>query len=262
MGRLGRYSSLSWNTKSRPPRVNPRAPNPAVHHARPENQPITRPFCSKPADQTGVGRRLVLVDKVHVYPRYSTHDPPNWADLGPNLLLLHTLLPTTMMHFTSVFVAVLAAVRFAGVISFTGLSVRPSSYRNHVSQSSWCRSGALGSATPADVSNAAAAAMMPMPTPRRTRWCSRLGASGETLGAEGEALSEESDAASVEAQSAGGTGAGVDLSKGIAFEAPKPKALEPEQEEESESKKVRSGCCRSEVLCDGQSTISCFCACR
>lgn len=51
-------------------------------------------------------------------------------------------------------------------------------------------------------------------------------------------MSEESDSASVEAQPAAG-GAGVDLSKGIAFEAPKPKAvLEPEEEEESESKKV------------------------
>lgn len=60
------------------------------------------------------------------------------------------------------------------------------------------------------------------------------------MGAEGEALSEESDASNAEEQAAaGGTQAGVDLSKGIAFEAPKPKALEPEQEEESESKKIR-----------------------
>lgn len=51
-------------------------------------------------------------------------------------------------------------------------------------------------------------------------------------------MSEESDVTGVEAPSEAG-GAGVDLSKGIAFEAPKPKAVEPEQEEESESKKVR-----------------------
>ena len=70
----------------------------------------------------------------------------------------------------------------------------------------------------------------------RVRWRSRLEASGEALGAESEAVSEESDSAGVEAQSA----AGVDLSKGIAFEAPKPKAVvAPEEEEESESKKVR-----------------------
>lgn len=77
------------------------------------------------------------------------------------------------------------------------------------------------------------------------RWRSRLAATGETLG---EASEEESDSAAavegvVDASTAGvapaaaGSAAGVDLAKGIAFEAPKPKALEPE-EEESESKKV------------------------
>lgn len=175
----------------------------------------------------------------------STHDPP--LNISFSTTRRHsapfsteTTTPTTMMHFTSVFVAVLAAVRFAGVVAFTGLSVRSSSEssyrRGHVS---CLRSGALGSTTPADVSTAAAAAAAMMPMTRRARWRSRLGASEETLGTEGEALSEESDVTNVAAQSAGG--AGVDLSKGIAFEAPKPKALEPEQEEESESKKVRLG---------------------
>ncbi len=88
-----------------------------------------------------------------------------------------------------------------------------------------------------------------MSMPRRVRWRSRLAASGETLSGDGEASSEESDSAAgvervVDASTAGvasaaaGGAAGVDLTKGIAFEAPKPKALEP-QEDESDSKKVQ-----------------------
>lgn len=167
-----------------------------------------------------------------------------------------------MIHPSPVFVAFLAAARFAGVASFAAVPLRLSSppsssmlagrHDAHRESFSFSQAappmGSTQAAHPVHINAGIAGAGKTVSMPHRAaRWRSRLGASGETLGGEGKEASpaEESGSAAggeggVDASAAPTTagGAGVDLAKGIAFEAPKPKALEPEQEEESESKKV------------------------
>ncbi|CAM9636417.1 unnamed protein product [Ectocarpus sp. 12 AP-2014] len=156
-----------------------------------------------------------------------------------------------MMHPAPVLMAVLAATRFSGAICFTMVTPRssPSRHVRHVSSATTNRLAASSPpssssypTTPTDSSMFAPIEARAVPS--LDRWQSRLGASGETLGEESIANSpEESEATSgggATYSEPGAGGSGVDLSKGIAFEAPKPKALEPENaEEESDSKKVR-----------------------
>ncbi|CAM9449341.1 unnamed protein product [Ectocarpus fasciculatus] len=178
-----------------------------------------------------------------------------------NLTLKHLvlLLPdhpiTAMMHPAPVFVAVLAAIRFSGAICFTMVTPRSSSSSHHVARhvssaattrlvtSSPPSSSPCSRTTHTDSSMFAPIEARAMSS--LTRWQSRLGASGETLGEENIANPEEesevaSSSGATNSEPGAGGVAGVDLSKGIAFEAPKPKVLEPENaEEESDSKKVR-----------------------
>lgn len=151
---------------------------------------------------------------------------------------------TAMMHPAPVFVAVLAAIRLSGAICFTMVTPRPSSSHHirHVSSgtrlvpslppsSPSCSTTHTGSSMFAPIEARAMSSLV--------RWQSRLGASGETLGEESIVNPEQESETASSGATNSESSAGVDLSKGIAFEAPKPKALEPEEtEEESDSKKV------------------------
>ncbi|CAN0316256.1 unnamed protein product, partial [Ectocarpus sp. 8 AP-2014] len=154
------------------------------------------------------------------------------------------------MHPAPVFMMVLAATRFSGAICFTMVTPRssPSRHVRHVSSATTNRLAASSPPSSSSYSTRHTDSSMFAPMEARAmppldRWQSQLGASGETLGEDGIANPpEESEATSsggATNSEPGASGSGVDLSKGIAFEAPKPKALEPEKaEEESDSKKV------------------------
>ncbi|CAN0305757.1 unnamed protein product [Ectocarpus sp. 6 AP-2014] len=157
-----------------------------------------------------------------------------------------------MMHPAPVFMAVLAATRFSGSICFTMVTPRSSSSRHVRQMASSATTERLAASSPPSspsystthTDSSMFAPMEARAAPSLDRWQSRLGASGETLGEEGIANPSEEPGATSSGGATnsepGGGGSGVDLSKGIAFEAPKPKALEPEKaEEESDSKKVR-----------------------
>lgn len=183
----------------------------------------------------------------------ATHEQ---ADANLTFKHLVLLLPdhpiTAMMYPTPVFVAVLAAIRFSGAICFTMVTPRSSSSHHvarHVSSAATTRlvTSSPPSSSPCSRTTHTDSSMFAPIEARAmsslTRWQSRLGASGETLGEENianpEEESESSSSGATNSEPGAGGVAGVDLSKGIAFEAPKPKALEPENaKEESDSKKV------------------------
>lgn len=182
----------------------------------------------------------------------------------------------TMMHPSSIFVALLAAAQLSGGLSFVVVA-RSTSLQSCLTSTSHASHGAKPKATPllshsrvrhttTTATHAASDVATATALPRRARRRSRLGAAGDASAGEENASasasmpSETSSVAPGSSEEAlvnsvgdvtappadaavgggGAAGGGVDLSKGIAFEAPKPKTGEVEVEEESKSKKVRA----------------------
>lgn len=177
------------------------------------------------------------------------------------------------MHPSSILVALLAAAQLSGGLSFVVVA-RSASLQSFLSSTSHASHTVKPTATPSllrrssrlrriatTATHAAGDVATATALPRRGRRRSCLGAAGDASGGEESApasapASETSSVASgssaealvnsvgdvtapADAISGGVAGAGLDLAKGIAFEAPKPKAGGAEVEEESESKKVR-----------------------
>lgn len=174
------------------------------------------------------------------------------------------------MNPSCILMALLAAVQLSGGLSFVVVArcttlksflASTSHAYHHATATPW-RSSRVHLIT-TTATGAAVNVATATPLPSRTHRCSRLGAAEDASGGEESAQASEKPSAATgssaealvnsvgdvtapasnadAAVAAGGAaGAGVDLAKGIAFEAPKPKAGETEVEEESESKKVRA----------------------
>ena len=174
------------------------------------------------------------------------------------------------MHPSSIFVALLAAAQLSGGLSFVAVA-RSARLQSSIASASHSSHGVKPTATPllrscrvrhttTTTTHAAGDGATGMALPRGERRRSCLGAAGGALSEEESAPASEkpsvapgSSAETLEnsvgdvtapADPVGGSGSGaagasLDLAKGIAFEAPKPKTGGLEMEEESESKKVR-----------------------
>ena len=178
------------------------------------------------------------------------------------------------MHPSSVFVALLVAAQLSGGLSFVVVARSPS-LRSFLASTPHAPHAARPTATPLLLTpsrvrhttttaiHAAGDVAVAKALPRRGRRRSCLGAVGDASGGEESAPSSvpASDTSSVapgssaeaqvnsvgdvtaaaDAVTGGAAGAGLDLAKGISFEAPKPQTGGAEvEEEESESKKVRA----------------------
>lgn len=171
------------------------------------------------------------------------------------------------MHPSSILVALLAAAQLSGGLSFAVVARSTSlqSFSASTSHASHVAATPLRSSrvrrTTTTATHAARDLAIATALPHRARRRSRLGAAeGASDGEENAQASENPSAAAgtealvnsvggvtapagkadVAVGGGGAAGTGVDLSKGIAFEAPKPKAAVAEEEEESASKKVRA----------------------